>query len=340
MTDTIIFPNLHLTLRVGRSISIGGFSIAYYGIVIAIGMLAGVSLILREAKRTGQKEDDYLDLCIWGLIAAVIGCRAYYVAFRWDDYKDNLLEIFDLRAGGLAIYGGMIGAVLMILILVKLVKKIRFWQVADTVVLGLVLGQVIGRWGNFFNREVFGEYTNNLLAMQLPVSAIRTTSEISSAMTEHMLTIGGETFIQVAPTFLYESLWNLGLFVILMILRKHVRFRGQQFWTYMLGYGIGRFWIEGVRMDQLYLWDSKIPVSQLLAAILASIGLLFLIIGLLWARKHPIQETGGGAEQAGEAAGGPEGLTGTIQVLDLNDLADASSEEEAEVDSDEEKDRE
>ena len=114
----------------GRNIRIGGFTIAYYGIIIAIGMLIGVNLILREAKRTGQKEDDYLDLCIWGLIAAVVGCRIYYVAFRWDDYRDNLLEIFDLRAGGLAIYGGIIGAVLMIGILTKLVKKrIRLFSV-------------------------------------------------------------------------------------------------------------------------------------------------------------------------------------------------------------------
>lgn len=325
MTDTIIFPNLHLTLHVGRNIRIGGFTIAYYGIIIAIGMLIGVNLILREAKRTGQKEDDYLDLCIWGLIAAVVGCRIYYVAFRWDDYRDNLLEIFDLRAGGLAIYGGIIGAVLMIGILTKLVKKISFWQVADTVVLGLVIGQVLGRWGNFFNREVFGEYTNNLLAMQLPVSAIRTSSEISSTMAQHMVTIGGETFIQVAPTFLYESLWNLALFVILMLLRKHIRFRGQQFWTYMLGYGIGRFWIEGVRTDQLYLWNTWIPVSQLLAGILALLGFLVLLIGLIRSRKHPLREREPEKKKALQTAG--TNRPGEVQLLDLNDESDAVERE-------------
>ncbi len=182
MNDTIIFPNLNIELHVGKSISIGGFEIAYYGIIIAVGMILGVGLILREAKRTGQSEDDYLDLCIWGLIFAVIGCRIYYVAFRWDEYKDNLIQIFNLRAGGLAIYGGIIGATITIFIMVKFIKKLNFWQVADTIVLGLLVGQIIGRWGNFFNREVFGEYTNNILAMQLPISTIRSMDDVSAAM--------------------------------------------------------------------------------------------------------------------------------------------------------------
>ncbi len=289
MNDTIIFPNLNIELHVGKSISIGGFEIAYYGIIIALGMLLGVSLILREAKRTGQKEDDYLDLCIWGLIFAVIGCRIYYVAFRWDEYKDNLLQIFNLRAGGLAIYGGIIGATITILIMVKFIKKMNFWQVADTVVLGLLVGQIIGRWGNFFNREVFGEYTNNILAMQLPISAIRSMDDVSSAMLEHAVTIGGETFIQVAPTFLYESLWNLGVLIILWLYRKHRKFYGQIFWMYMLGYGIGRFWIEGIRTDQLFLWNTGIPVSQLIAGVLAVGSIIAMIIMARMSKTDPAE---------------------------------------------------
>ncbi len=278
MNDTIIFPNLNIELHVGKSISIGGFEIAYYGIIIAIGMLLGVSLILREARRTGQKEDDYLDLCIWGLIFAVIGCRIYYVAFRWDEYKDDLIQIFNLRAGGLAIYGGIIGATITIFIVVKFIKKLNFWQVADTIVLGLLVGQILGRWGNFFNREVFGEYTNNIFAMQLPISAIRSMDDVSTAMLEHAVTIGGETFIQVAPTFLYESLWNLGVLIVLWLKRNHKKFNGQIFWMYMLGYGIGRFWIEGVRTDQLYLWNTHIPVSQLIAGVLAAGSVIAMLI--------------------------------------------------------------
>ncbi len=283
MNDTIIFPNLNIELHVGKSISIGGFEIAYYGIIIAVGMILGVGLILREAKRTGQSEDDYLDLCIWGLIFAVIGCRIYYVAFRWDEYKDNLIQIFNLRAGGLAIYGGIIGATITIFIMVKFIKKLNFWQVADTIVLGLLVGQIIGRWGNFFNREVFGEYTNNILAMQLPISAIRSMDDVSAAMLEHAVTIGGETFIQVAPTFLYESLWNLGVLIILWLVRNHKKFNGQIFWMYMLGYGIGRFWIEGVRTDQLYLWNTHVPVSQLIAGILV-VGSV-IAMAIMWRLK-------------------------------------------------------
>lgn len=288
MNDTIIFPNLHLTLHVGKNIQIGNFTIAYYGIIIAIGMVLGILLILHEAKRTGQKEDDYLDLCIWGLIFAVIGCRIYYVAFRWNEYKDNPLEIFDLRAGGLAIYGGIIGAVITILIMVRFIKHMNFWQVADSVVLGLLVGQILGRWGNFFNREVFGEYTNNLVAMQLPISAIRTMDDVSDKMLEHLIMVGGEPFIQVAPTFLYESLWNLGVFIILMLYRKHKRFYGQIFWMYMLGYGLGRFWIEGVRTDQLYLWDTHIPVSQLLAGIMVVVSAIVLIVMLYRTRDDDV----------------------------------------------------
>ncbi len=286
MENAILFPNLHITLHnVGKTISIGNFTIAYYGIIIAIGMLLGVSWVLREAKRTGQSEDEYLDLCIWGLVFGVLGARLYYVAFRWQEYAAEPLQILNIRGGGLAIYGGVIGAVLTIFVMTKVRKKVAFLDVLDLVAMGALIGQIIGRWGNFFNREVFGEYTDNLLAMQLPINAIRSMDDVSPLMMEHLVEIEGVTFIQVAPTFLYESLWNVGVLIVILLLRKHRRFRGELFLVYLLGYGLGRFWIEGVRTDQLYLWNTQIPVSQALALVLVIVSLIFLIPGFLRHRK-------------------------------------------------------
>ena len=161
--------------------------------------------------------------------------------------------------------------------------------VFDTAVLGLVLGQIIGRWGNFFNREAFGGYTDGLLAMRLPVSAVRA-SDISSALAEHMLTIDGIQYIQVHPTFLYESLWNLALLILLLLWTRHKKFNGEVFCLYLVGYGIGRAWIEGLRTDQLLIPGTSLAVSQVLSVILAALGVLLLLIGR---RVHRRQKTAG-----------------------------------------------
>ena len=216
MDYNINFPHLHIYLdHVGKKISIGNFVIAYYGIVIALAIVVGIILACKEARRTGQSEEDYLDLALFSVIFAVIGARIYYVIFQWDYYKDNLLSIFNTRQGGLAIYGGIIGAVITVFVVAK-VKKKSFALFLDTACMGLVMGQVIGRWGNFFNREAFGGYTDGLLAMQLPVSAVRV-NEITQTMWENVQTIGGVEYIQVHPTFLYEGLWNIMIFILLMI---------------------------------------------------------------------------------------------------------------------------
>ncbi len=276
MDMSIRFPHLGIYLpNVGKTISVFGFDIAYYGITIAIAMIVGISIALHEAKRTGQNQDTYLDLLMLTMLTSVLGARIYYVIFSWDNYKDNLGEILNIRNGGLAIYGGIIVGVITVFIYSK-IKKMKFLQIADTVCMGLAAGQIIGRWGNFFNREAFGEYTNNLLAMQLPVSAVRE-NEITSAMWNHVVTISGVDYIQVHPTFLYEGLWNLMVLLFLFWFRKRKKFEGELFFCYLAGYGSGRFWIESLRTDQLLLSGIHVPVSQLLSAVLVIVSLSVII---------------------------------------------------------------
>lgn len=276
MDMSIRFPHLGIYLpNVGKTISVFGFDIAYYGITIAIAMIVGISIALHEAKRTGQNQDTYLDLLMLTMLTSVVGARIYYVIFSWSNYKDNLGEILNIRNGGLAIYGGIIAGVITVFIYSK-ITKMKFLQIADTVCMGLAAGQIIGRWGNFFNREAFGEYTNNLLAMQLPVSAVRE-NEITSAMWNHVVTIGGVEYIQVHPTFLYEGLWNLMVLLFLFWFRKRKKFEGELFFCYLAGYGVGRFWIESLRTDQLLLPGIHVPVSQMLSAVLVIVSLSVII---------------------------------------------------------------
>ena len=267
MHRTIDFPNIGIHLKsVGDHITVFGFEIAYYGIIIGIGILTGILIAALEARRTKQNPEDYYDLAIYAVIFAIIGARIYYVIFSWDMYKDNLLSIFNIREGGLAIYGGVIAAVITVFVFAH-VKHLSAPLLLDTAGLGLVAGQMIGRWGNFFNREAFGEYTDWLLAMRLPVDAVRG-SDITELMREHMETKEGVSYIQVHPTFLYESLWCLLILILLLLYRKHKKFNGEIFLMYLAGYGFGRFWIEGLRTDQLLLPGIGFPVSQLLAGFL------------------------------------------------------------------------
>lgn len=277
MTSIINFPNLGIHLEgVGQSFTVFGFEIAYYGMIIGIGILAGIFMAVMEAKRTGQNPDTYYDLAMYAVIFSIIGARIYYVVFSWDAYKDDLLSVFNLREGGLAIYGGVIAAIITVFVFSK-VRKISFGLLLDTAGLGLITGQIIGRWGNFFNREAFGEYTNNLLAMQLPVDAVRA-SDITETMRKYSTVIDGIEYIQVHPTFLYEGLWNVGVLVFLLVWRKHKKFNGEIFALYLAGYGIGRFWIEGLRTDQLLLPGIGFPVSQALAVVMVVVSVTLILI--------------------------------------------------------------
>ncbi len=261
----IAFPNIGIYLRnVPKSIDVFGFTVAFYGIIIGFGVLAGILMAVREAKVTGQDPDTYWDFAIYAVIFSVIGARIYYVIFAWEHYKDNPLSVFNFRNGGLAIYGGVIAAFLTLFIYSK-IKKQNFFQMGDTGVLGLILGQIIGRWGNFMNRECFGQYTDTLFAMRLPVVAVRS-NEITVEMADHV--VDGINYIQVHPTFLYESVWNLFILILMLLYKGKKKFHGEICLFYLGGYGIGRFFIEGLRTDQLLFPGTGIAVSQVLGLLL------------------------------------------------------------------------
>ena len=260
----IAFPHLGIYLHnLPKGFSVFGFQIAFYGVIIGIGVLCGVLMAAHVARRENMDPDIIWDFAIYAIIFSIIGARLYYVVFRWDAYRNDLLEVFNLRNGGLAIYGAVIAAFITLYVYTR-VKKQSFLQMVDVCVPGLILGQAIGRWGNFMNREVFGGYTDNLVAMRLPVEAVRS-RDITAQVAAHIT--DGINYIQVHPTFLYESLWNLLVLALMLVYRKHKKFRGEICLCYLGGYGLGRFWIEGIRTDQLYLTGTTIPVSQLLAAV-------------------------------------------------------------------------
>lgn len=264
MSETAIaFPHLGIYLdNVPKSFSVFGFTIALYGVVIAIGMGAGLYLALRVAKKYGHDPELIWDYFLYGIIFGLIGARIYYVVFAWDFYKNDLAGIFNLRKGGLAIYGGVIAAFLTLFLFCRK-KKINYFTMIDICVPGLALGQAIGRWGNFFNREAFGEYTDSFLAMRLPEAAVRP-NEITEKIAAH----AADGAIQVHPTFLYECLWNLMVIAAMLLIWKYKQFEGEIALVYLGGYGLGRSWIEGFRTDQLHLPGTQIPVSQLLAVML------------------------------------------------------------------------
>ena len=298
LLTNINFPNLGIEFKnVGSGFDLFGYHIAYYGVVIGIGMLCGWLIAEWMAKKTGQNPEFYLDFAITAIILSVIGARVYYVIFAWEEFADNPLSVFNLRTGGLAIYGGIIVAVLTAIIYTK-IKKYPFWLLADTGCVGLVTGQIIGRWGNFFNREAFGKYTDGLFAMQIdrrvvsnvfresmPVSRLEELYAGKTAALErileirnHVVNLDGTTYIQVHPTFLYESLWNLCLLIFLIFYTKHKKFDGEVILLYLIGYGLGRVWMEGLRTDQLFLWGTSLAVSQLLSALIVIAAAILYIV--------------------------------------------------------------
>lgn len=272
----IWFPNLGIEIeRLERvAFSVFGIDIYWYGIIIATGIFLGLFVTLKEAKRTGQKTEDYIDILLYASIISIIFARIYYVIFSWDDFKHNLKDIFAIRNGGIAIYGAIIGGALTVYIYAK-IKKLSFLKLADTVSMGLLIGQILGRWGNFINREAFGTYTNNIFAMRYLKDQV---SSISPDIMQNIVNVNGAEYIQVHPTFLYESMWNTGILLIIYLYRKKKRFDGELMAIYFIGYGIGRFWIERLRTDSLMIGHTNFAISQVLSLVLVLLFILFVII--------------------------------------------------------------
>ena len=277
--NDISFPNLGITLEnLPDGIPIFGREIKFYALIIMCAFLLALYLAQREAKKTGQDSEVYLDSLLATVIPAILGARLYYVVFSWSYYKKHLSEIFQIWNGGLAIYGGVIAGVLTLYIFSR-IKKISFGLLLDTWVPGLVLGQALGRWGNFFNREAFGGNSKGLFAMRIPVERI----QVSYDSAVHTITPdSGLAYIQVQPTFLYESVLCLAIFIILVLVRRKKKVNGEVFLLYAVLYAAGRFVIEGMRTDQLILCtigETAIPVSQVVAVGGIVVAVVFFLIG-------------------------------------------------------------
>ena len=279
----IKFPHLGLEFNVGNGFTIFGIEIAFYGIIIALGMIIAAVVCFEYIKKIGQDVNLYMDYFIFGVIGAIIGARIYYVIFEWDFYSRFPEEILNLRGGGLAIYGAIIGAVLVLLIFCK-IKKTKPLQMLDVIVIGLLIGQIIGRWGNFFNREAYGGYTDCLFAMQIPVK--------DAAVVTKDLVVATDSgfYVQVHPTFLYESFLNSVVLTLMLVFRKTLKFEGENLCRYLLGYGVIRFFIEGMRTDQLQF--KGVAVSQVLSAVLAVGALVTIVVVrvMIWKKEKKTAE--------------------------------------------------
>ncbi len=271
----IAFPFLGIYLEnVPKTFTVFGITIALYGLIIGIGMILAFVLVTHVAKKNGMDPDDFYDMGIWLIIFGIIGARIYYVIFSWDYYKNNLGEIINLRQGGLAIYGGVIAGFTALIVWCRIKKK-SICKMGDVAFMGVLVGQIMGRWGNFTNREVFGGYCDNIFAMRLPISAVRS-RDISEELASHI--VDGTNYIQVHPTFLYESFYNLVLLSLIYIFFKKKAFDGEAILWYLGGYGIGRFIIEGIRTDRLLIPGTGLAVSQLLGISLFAVSLAIDII--------------------------------------------------------------
>ncbi len=305
----ISFPDLGLSLNPSTGFDLGRFSIRWYAVIIAFGLILAVFYGCKRGKRFGFKEDDILDGVLWITPFAILCARLYYCIFKWEEiYSHNPLSVLYIWEGGLAIYGGVIGAAIGVLIFCR-IKKIKTGALLDLVALGFLIGQSIGRWGNFINREAFGGETDFFLRMGL---------------TDRF----GYT-IYVHPTFLYESLWNAAGFVLLHFMSKRRKYDGQTALQYVLWYGVGRALIEGMRTDSLYIPGTSLRVSQVLSIAAAVVALAALII--LHFRAHkPLfvdlvaekEAAKAAAEAEAESAG-----SGEISAPDAPEVATAAEED-------------
>ena len=299
----IYFPGLGISLpNVPDGFTIFGVNIKFYGLIIAIGFVLALRTAIKDGKRTGIKEDDYLDYWLWMLIPCILGARIYYILFNLKEYVgegisfgESLRRMIDIRNGGLGIYGGLIAGVIVSVIFTRK-RKISLPLFADNIAAGVLIGQIMGRWGNFFNREVFGSYTSAFFRMAIPVdyfsqNGMLSTHVSNGVITDQMLQntemVNGVECITVVPSFLLEGLWNLAVLIFILWYRKRKKFDGEQAMFYILLYGIGRFLIEGNRTDSLMIGPLK--VSQVVAVLCIVTGLAVLIRNYMKIRSgHPL----------------------------------------------------
>ena len=303
LASPITFPNLGIEIDPNPvAFTVFGKDIYWYGIIIAAGFLLAVFYMLARAKDFGITQDDVLDMILWTVPIGVVCARLYYCIFYWELYADDPISILYIWEGGLAIYGGIIGGAITLLVVAKR-KKIPAPVLLDVAGMGVIIGQLMGRWGNFMNREAHGAVTDTFLKMGL--------QDASGVVTYYH------------PTFLYESVWNLTGFVVLHFLSKKRKFDGQMFLAYLAWYGAGRMVIEGLRTDSL--WLGPVRVSQLLAAVTMLLSLGILLYQAIFVRHDPakMQVNRGAAAEAAAAA--------ETQPEETADPEDAASEPEDEV---------
>lgn len=246
------------------ALQLGPISIYWYGVIIAAGVILALILANREGKRLDLPKDTFTDLLMWAVPFALIGARAYYVIFEWDAYKHNPVKVFAIWEGGIAIHGALIGAVATAVVFARL-KGLSFWKLADIAAPSVLLGQAIGRWGNFMNQEAHGgPVTREFLeGLMLPDFII------------NQMYIDGTYY---HPTFLYESLWSLAGVIVLLLLRRVNLRRGEMFLTYVIWYSFGRFFVEGLRTDSLMLGDTSIRMAQVVSIAAIAVAVLLIII--------------------------------------------------------------
>ena len=286
----IFFPGIGIYFgNVPSSFSIFGFKITLYAIAITLGYILAYTMSVWMAKRSGQEEEDYLDYLLVMVIPTIIGARLYYVIFNYKHYFvegrgawDTFVSIINIRIGGLAVYGGLIVGVLVAYFYTK---KRKLWLplFGDTICMGVLIGQILGRWGNFFNREAFGGYTNSFFRMAIPLQYFEENFSMkyltsNNILTDEMLnnleTVRDMSCVTVHPAFLYEGLWNLALLIFLFIYKKHKKFDGEMGLMYLAGYGFGRFFVEALRSDSLMIGPLKISQIVAILCVVGSIGLI------------------------------------------------------------------
>lgn len=273
MAYDVWFPYLNLKIKNLPRIAfrLFGLDIYFYGIIIALAIIFGMIVVVYKAKNSYQNEDEYINFIFWAIIFGIIGARIYYVLFSWDSYKFDLKKIFFIRQGGIAIYGAIIASILTAIFYCKK-RNLDLKVFCDTCTYGLLTGQIIGRWGNFFNREAFGRETNNFFAMRYLASKVNFYDGIKPMIIDNF------KYIQVHPTFLYESVWNLLILIFLIWYEERKKFDGEIFLLYLFFYAVGRFFIEGLRVDKLLLFS--FPISQIVSVV------IFILAGIILIKKH------------------------------------------------------